>query len=317
MAILQFNLSKPDDSSIFRLQDYFTGRQGDSNSHVAIQFLDSFVNGKGKPHVFSDGDSVFLKANNTDRTAPIHIYGTATVTNASLGLVDFYFPSGTFKDVGDFDAFFGISDGQGTTVSTINCVLQVAEDFVDAYINVGPYEDMFADWLNKINTAYANLLAQIKQLYTSNSGDVAALKQSVEAYQKAVDALNAQITAGGIPTLDEIKADLAGLYAPVTKVTAYKATLVNCTSESVYCQLHVYDFGNCKLAVFTMNLKTNELAAGTVFAQFPDGAMADMDGTPIMINTTLAEVDTANSALKVHYATTSGQWVSGTAATQF
>jgi hypothetical protein len=109
----------------------------------------------------------------------------------------------------------------------------------------------------------------------------------------------------------------AGAAGASAKVTQYSATLLNCTSDSSYCQLHVYDFGTCKLAVFSMNLKTNKLTAGTIFAQFPAGSMTNMDGTGFMANATLVTVDTKNNALKVHYASTSGQWVYGICVTQF
>lgn len=317
MAVLQWDLSKPDNSTIIRLQDYFTGRQGDSNSHVTMQFLDSVVNGKPKPHVFNGDDSVYLKANNTDRTDPIHIYGTATVTNAALGLVDFYFPAGTFKNVGNFDAFFGINDGQGTTVSAVNCVLEVCEDFVDAYINVDPYEDMFATWLTEINKSYADNIAKAKALYSDNSDDADAIKQGLDAYQKAIDALNAQIKAGDIPTTAEIETMFKGAYEPIVKVTKVAATLLNCTSDSSYCYVRTVDLGAIKLAIFSLNLKVNKITAGTAFAQFPAGTIAGIDGTGFLSNDLIVSVDNKNDALKVHLDTAGGEWAFGSAISYF
>ncbi|MDA5386537.1 BppU family phage baseplate upper protein [Loigolactobacillus backii] len=171
-AIVKFDLDKSVGNMI-RLEDYFTGRQGDDNSYLRMQLYDSFS--PAIPHVFKDGQSMYFGANTADGENPIVAFGTINIVNANLGIVDFSFPNGAFNTVGDFNCFFCITDGAGTRLTTNDCTFRVTEDYVDAYINMTPYSSQLSKWE-----------AELASTYSKASSDIATILSEIAANKVAL-----------------------------------------------------------------------------------------------------------------------------------
>ncbi|ANK66603.1 BppU family phage baseplate upper protein [Loigolactobacillus backii] len=172
-AIVKFDLDKSSVGNMIRLEDYFTGRQGDDNSYLRMQLYDSFS--PAIPHVFKDGQSMYFGANTADGENPIVAFGTINIVNASLGIVDFSFPNGAFNTVGDFKCFFCITDGAGTRLTTNDCTFRVTPDYVDAYINMTPYSSQLSKWE-----------AELASTYSKASSDLATLLSEIAASKVAL-----------------------------------------------------------------------------------------------------------------------------------
>lgn len=184
---VQLDLVKPTPTAI-DLSGNFNGRVADAQSYLKL-----WITSNGMPKDLT-GMTVYFAGIDPDGNAK-KIYGTAQADqpgdNLQTGRITFYFPSGTFSVQGDWDSdstYFGVTDADGTVISTVNVAIHVLANKVDMGVNSKPFytdlEKVIVDGQAKIQAALATVI-----------DPTSALNTGIAAAQKMLSAIQAQIKA--------------------------------------------------------------------------------------------------------------------------
>ncbi|ANK63353.1 hypothetical protein AYR56_05430 [Loigolactobacillus backii] len=296
---------------IIQLDNVFSSKIGDNQSTLPIQLLETDMS----PYNLF-GYSVNILGSFEDGTN-LEVQGTSRIKDVATGQVDLVFPANCFSKVGRFNFQVQIDDGE-TQINSMDMQIMVYENHYLAAFNTTIYQDR----LEKLWSDFKKS-SDVQGLETSIKTGAATIETAVEASK----ALQAVIEQADLPTKDElnkkfddINTVLNGLGSKYSVIATDKkiyATLLNTSDKSLYCCLHVLDFGSIKLGVFAMNCVVNESAAGTAFAQFPKGTFEKLDGTGFLANDVLADIDNKNDTLKTHRTLSVASWACGNYAITF
>lgn len=223
---VQLDLVKPTPTAI-DLSGNFNGRVADVQSYLKL-----WLTSNGLPCDLSD-KTVYFAGVDPDGNA-YKIYGTAQTDqagdNLQTGRITFYFPGGTFRVQGDWDSestYFGVTQADGTVISTVNVSLHVLANTVDMGVNSKPFytdlEKIIVDGQAKIQAALATVI-----------DPTSALNTGITAAQKMLSAIQAQTNANDFvatTTFNSLKNQLKTLdkrstnINPIDYIKAYPAQL--------------------------------------------------------------------------------------------
>lgn len=221
---VQLDLVKPTPTAI-DLSSNFNGRVADAQS-----YLNLWITSNGMPKDLT-GMTIYFAGVDPDGNAQ-KIYGTAQADqagdNLQTGRITFYFPAGTFRVQGDWDpdsTYFGVTDADGTVISTVNVRLNVLANKVDMGVNSKPFytdlENVIADGQTKIKAALDTVIDPTSAL---NTGIAAAQKMlsAIQTQIKASDYVNTTTfnnLQNQLKTLDKRKANSN----PIDYIKSYPA----------------------------------------------------------------------------------------------
>ena len=184
---VQLDLVKPTPTAI-DLSGNFNGRVADVQSYLKL-----WLTSNGLPCDLSDKTVYFAGVDPVGNA--YKIYGTAQTDqagdNLQIGRITFYFPGGTFRVQGDWDSestYFGVTQADGTVISTVNVSLHVLANKVDMGVNSKPF---YTDLENVIADAQTKIKAALDTVIDPTS----ALNTGIAAAQKMLNAIQTQIKA--------------------------------------------------------------------------------------------------------------------------
>lgn len=196
---VQLDLVKPTPTAI-DLSGNFNGRVADAQSYLKL-----WIKSNGMPKNLT-GLTVYFAGVDPDGNAK-KIYGTAQADqpgdNLQTGRITFYFPAGTFKVQGDWDpdsTYFGVTDADGTVISTVNVAIHVLANKVDMGVNSRPFytdlEKIKSDAMQQINDLIAAQQSKCDTALNAVTDPSSALNMGISAMQKLLSAIKTQAETG-------------------------------------------------------------------------------------------------------------------------
>ena len=234
---VQLDLVKPTPTAI-DLSGNFNGRVADVQSYLKL-----WLTSNGLPCDLSD-KTVYFAGVDPDGNAH-KIYGTAQTDqvgdNLQTGRITFYFPGGTFRVQGDWDnesTYFGVTQADGTVISTVNVSLHVLANTVDMGVNSKPFytdlEKIKADGEAKLQAAIEASQDKYNAALNTVIDPTSSLNTGIAAAQKMLSAIQAQTNANDFvdtTTFNSLKNQLKTLdkrstnINPIDYIKAYPAQL--------------------------------------------------------------------------------------------
>lgn len=195
---VQLDLVKPT-PTVIDLSGNFNGRVADAQSYLKL-----WITSNGMPKDLT-GMTIYFAGVDPDGNAQ-KIYGTAQADkpgdNLQIGRITFYFPAGTFRVQGDWDqdsTYFGVTDADGTVISTVNVRIHVLANKVDMGVNSKPFytdlEKIKSDAIQQINGLIAAQQSKCDTALSIAIDPTSALNTGIVAAQKMLSAIQAQIKA--------------------------------------------------------------------------------------------------------------------------
>jgi hypothetical protein len=202
----------------------FNGRVGDSQSFTKLWFKQN-----GLPLDLTKYSVYFAgkDANGTAFKLVDFAKADQTGDNLQIGKITFYIPGGTFQVEGDWDyttTFFGITDADGTVISTVNVGIHVLANSVEFGIDSKPYytelETLITEmkqYISDNETQINSTVSEITDKDSTLNKNIAALEALITNYQKLITD-NAILSEKDIT---DIRATIANLKIQLNRTTAF------------------------------------------------------------------------------------------------
>ena len=189
------------------LDEYFTGRVGDSESWLPFQIKDY-----GRPANLSKY-SIVAQGNDPDGH-PYTFYGDARddrrFDDMKQGRFTFYFPAGSFNVPGQWtDFFIRIIDGEdvqkyNTVVSTLSCQLTVSPEHVNMTITREAYDSKMESELDIFKKYLADTKEQLDQEAKGLSTKYPELTAKMQLLKAMDNDVKEMITKNQVATIQDL-----------------------------------------------------------------------------------------------------------------
>lgn len=226
-SLITFNTYKFDKGGLLtNMSDVFNARVGDQNTPLVIQWrqgttdteIDLF---KNKLHFFAAGQvGNYLEQTDTgytmsDDASFIEYEDTAGEFSLAHGITSVKLPAQFFPQSGIFYGYFGLKDDRGTQYTAVNVWFRVLGGIPLMGAAIPYFSTRFDELMETFQGRVEDALAQLRTEYQAevqkNEDMSAETRAALSKLADAVGAIQAQIDAGNVVTLEKHHEDLTEL----------------------------------------------------------------------------------------------------------